>query len=221
MLATQPTRIGIIDDHPCIIAGLTQLLDEVDSIEIVGASMDAAEAIPMVESQTPDIIILDLSLPEINGVELGRRLLECSPDSRILAFTMYDSHEQVRRTLSAGAKGYVLKSSSVDVLFNAINAVSCGGIYIDDRLAYSMTEPDDGEADGTSAEPARLTEREEAVLRYVALGYTGKEIAAKLSLSAKTVDTYKVRATEKLGLVTRADVVQHAISRGWMLELLT
>jgi DNA-binding NarL/FixJ family response regulator len=171
----------------------------------------------MIAEKLPDIADIDISMPEMNGIALARRVTEECPGVRLLILTLYEDRSFLKQALAAGVSGYVLKRSAAENLVRAIRVVVAGGTYIDPSLGSVSARPD-AAARQKTAGSLGLTERETEVLTFSARGLTNKEIAARLDLSAKTVETYKARATEKLGLKTRADVVRFAKTQGWLEE---
>ena len=215
---SEKIRIALADDHPIVLAGLRNLVESEADLVLVGESSSGQTALRLIRETQPDVAIIDISMPEINGVVLARRLQEECPDVRVIVLTLYEEMSFLKQALAAGATGYVLKRSAAENLVIAIRAVKRGEVYIDPSFA------DDFRADTLSrSKPASkagnllgLTEREASVLRYSARGLTTKEIAGRLELSAKTVETYKSRAAEKLDLNTRADIVRFASTQGWL-----
>jgi DNA-binding NarL/FixJ family response regulator len=214
----QKIRVVLADDHPIVLAGLRNLIEAESGLDLVGEATNGRAALTTIRDKKPDVAVVDISMPEINGIELAKRLADECPDVRVLVLTLYEERSFVMRALSAGVKGYVLKRSAAENLVHAIRAVTQGELYIDpsltDEIRHSLpkgedTRPQDGDA-------RDLTEREASVIKFLARGLTIKEIAARLELSAKTVDTYKARASEKLHLKSRADIVRFASAQGWL-----
>lgn len=211
-------HLALADDHPIVLAGLRNLIESEADLVLVGESTSGQLALKLIRETLPDIAIVDISMPEINGIALARRLAQDCPGVRVIMLTLYEETSFLKQALAAGAKGYVLKRSAAENLVRAIRAVKLGQIYIDPSLADDASDGNPARSD-TVAKPGNslgLTEREASVLRYSARGLTTKEIAARLELSAKTVETYKSRATEKLDLSTRADIVRFASAQGWL-----
>ena len=170
------------------------------------------------QKTAPDIAVIDISLPDISGIEIASRLLQAGSQVRLLALSVHEDRAYVQQLLGIGAKGYLLKRSAAEELARAIRAIAAGGIYLDPAIAAKAVV-----FDQTSEQPAavgeNLSPRETDVLRLIARGHSNKEIAARLSISIKTVETYKARAAGKLGLHTRADIVRHAAAQGWLEEI--
>lgn len=208
-------KILIADDHAILRSGLSMMLKFQEDIEVVGEASNGAEALTGVETLAPDIILLDLSMPGIGGLEIIPQLHKSSPETRILVLTMHEEEAYLRQALQSGASGYVLKKAVDSELLNAIRAVARGEIYIHSALNHKLLDnimPTDLH-DETSATPwQQLSEREFDVLRLVALGYTSPEVADELSLSTKTIETYRARGMDKLGFRTRAQLVRSALT---------
>jgi DNA-binding NarL/FixJ family response regulator len=206
-----------VDDHAVVREGLRSLLGADDRFEIVGEAADGATAANAASDLNPDVVVMDVSLPGLNGAQLARRLKERMPQVKTLALTIHEEGGYLRSLMDAGASGYVLKRSAASELLRAIEVVGEGGTYLDSSLAGQLVSKL-GHRRPSAAPSAPLSEREREVVRYVAHGYSNKEIAAKLDVSVKTIETYRYRATEKLGLHGRADLVRYAIDQGWLTE---
>jgi DNA-binding NarL/FixJ family response regulator len=170
----------------------------------------------------PDIAVLDVSMPDMDGAEVAEHLRDHCPDVKVLALTRHADQGYLRRLLRAGASGYVLKRTAADALIHAIRTVASGGTYIDPSLAGPLVSRAIGRA-VEPPEPPRvarvaLSEREEHVLRSIAWGLSNKEVAAKLGLSVKTVESYKASGLQKLGLRTRAEILRYALAERWLAE---
>lgn len=209
-------RIVVADDHAITLAGLRLLIAAESDFELVGEAKSGLEALTVILAAQPDVAILDVSLPQSDGVAVARRLAQECPSVGVILFTAHDDRRHLNEAMRAGARGFVLKSSPTEILLRAIRGVLVGGLYIDPALAGGMFERSGrrGRRAQTAALP--LTGRETDVLKLVALGLTGKQIAFRLDLSAKSVATYKARALAKIGGTTRADVVRYASAHGWL-----
>ena len=214
---TKKLRLLLVDDHAVVREGLRSLLGTDDRFEIVGEAADGMTAITAAESMNPDVVVMDVSMPGLNGAQLARRLKESRPEIRTLALTVHEEGGYLRSLMDAGASGYVLKRSAASELLRAIEVVGEGGTYLDSSIAGQLVSKL-GQRRPAIAPSSALSEREREVVRFVAHGYSNKEIAAKLDVSVKTVETYRYRATEKLGLHSRADLVRYAIDQGWLAE---
>ena len=197
--------------------GLRSLLGTDNRFEIVGEAADGLTAVSVAENLNPDVVVMDVSMPGLNGAQLARRLKESRPDVKTLALTVHEEGGYLRSLMDAGASGYVLKRSAASELLRAIEVIGEGGTYLDSSIAGQLVSKL-GQRRPAIAPSSALSEREREVVRYVARGYSNKEIAAKLDVSVKTVETYRYRATEKLGLHSRADLVRYAIDQGWLTE---
>jgi len=214
---TKKLRLLLVDDHAVVREGLRSLLGTDQRFEVVGEAADGLTAVTAAEHLNPDVVVMDVSLPGLNGAQLARRLKETQPAIKTLALTVHEEGGYLRSLMDAGASGYVLKRSAASELLRAIEVVGEGGTYLDSSIAGQLVSKL-GQRRPAVAPSSALSEREREVVRYVAHGYSNKEIAAKLDVSVKTVETYRYRATEKLGLHSRADLVRYAIDQGWLAE---
>jgi DNA-binding NarL/FixJ family response regulator len=206
-------RILIADDHGVVAEGLKHLIETQADMQVVAIAADGREAVRVARETQPDVVLMDLSMPELNGADAARAILERDPKCRVIVLSMYSDREYVRRALKAGAAGYVVKRSAAKEVVEAIRAVFGGGRYLSPRVADVVI--DDYADDDKAADPlARLSAREREVLQLLAEGRTGAEIAQRLSLSQKTVETYRARLVEKLGIRDVAGLVRFAIQRG-------
>jgi DNA-binding NarL/FixJ family response regulator len=210
-------RILMADDHPIVLAGLKALVQGDPGLTVVGEARDGRTALRLASSLRPDVIVLDISMPEMNGTEVARALLAEQPECRILMLTVHEDRATLRQLLDLGVAGYLVKRSAADELLRAIHAVAAGGTYIDPAIAGKLVGAGGaGASRSPSGTTVELSERETDVLRLIANGHSNKEISARLGISVKTIETYKARAMEKLGFKTRVDVVRHAASKGWL-----
>ena len=208
-------RILLADDHGIVREGLKRLVEAEADMEVIGEASDGLEALEKAQILGPDVAVLDVSMGNMNGAEAARRIRVVCPQTRILALTVHEDTSYLRELLDAGAAGYVLKRAAADELIRAIRAVASGGVYVDPRIAGKLVNTF-GSTKGAHGVTGDLSEREAAVLRFIAQGYTNKEIASQLGLSVKTVETYKARSMDKLGLRSRVDIVRAANERGWL-----
>jgi DNA-binding NarL/FixJ family response regulator len=207
-----PIRILIADDHGVVAEGLKQLVQAEADMEVVALVADGREAVQQARDTQPDVVLMDLSMPELNGADATRAILQRDPKCRVIVLSMYSQREYVRRALKAGAAGYVVKRSAAKELVDAIRAVHAGQRYLSPRVADVVL---DDYTDGKQDDPlSRLSAREREVLQLLAEGRTGAQIAERLSLSQKTVETYRARLVEKLGIRDLAGLVRFAIQRG-------
>ena len=212
-------RVALADDHPIVLEGIKALLQAAPDLSLVGDAATGSEALQMISSRKPDVAVIDISMPGLNGLELAKRLHETCPEVRLIALTLHEDRAYVQPMLQAGARGYLLKRSAAEDLVRAIRAVAAGGVYLDPAVAGNALADVTGSGAGAPVRGADLSPRETDVLRLTAQGLSNKEIAARLEISAKTVETYKARASEKLGLRTRADIVRFGAANGWLGEL--
>ncbi|MCS7038996.1 MAG: response regulator transcription factor [Anaerolineae bacterium] len=217
-------RILLADDHAVLRAGLKALLNAEPDMTVVGEAADGEACVRQATMLRPDIVLLDINMPRCNGLEALARLRAEAPESRVLVLTMHDDVGYLRQVLAAGGAGYVLKQAASEELLSAIRAVRDGGIYLHPRHTKALLEGTLDREHGRAAASdekgglALLSERERQVLRLVALGYRNSEIAEMLCLSVKTVETYKTRLMEKLGLRSRAALVRFALEAGVLEE---
>lgn len=207
-----PIRLLLADDHAVLRAGLTALLNAEPDMEVIGEAGDGAACIQLVEKLRPDVVLLDLNMPEMNGLEALPELRRLAPQSRILVLTMHDDESYLRQVLAAGGAGYVLKQAADSELLTAIRTVYHGGTFLHPAHTQVLLHPTSTtEPESTDEELALLSERELEVLKLLALGHSNKEIAELLYLSVKTVETYKARLMDKLALKTRSALVRFAL----------
>jgi DNA-binding NarL/FixJ family response regulator len=217
-VAGTPSRVLMVDDHPVVLAGLKALVDADPDFEVVGKARDGRTALRLAKELLPDIVVLDISLPELNGIEVATALLAERPECRVLVLTVHEERAYLRQLVEAGVGGYLLKRSAADELIRAMHAVMAGGVYLDPAIAAKAVGRSGRSAHAQSGQATELSERETDVLRLVAGGHSNKEISSRLNISVKTVETYKARAMEKLGFRSRVDVVRYAAGQGWLQE---
>jgi DNA-binding NarL/FixJ family response regulator len=205
-------RILIADDHAVVAEGLKHLIEAQEDLQVVAIVGDGREAVRIAKEAQPHVVLMDLSMPELNGADATRAIVENDPKCRVIVLSMYAEREYVRRALKSGAAGYVVKRSAAKEVVEAIRAVHAGQRYLSPRVADAVIE--DYAADEKADLLERLSAREREVLQLLAEGRTGAEIAARLSLSQKTVETYRARLVEKLGIRDVAGLVKFAIQRG-------
>lgn len=210
-VTVRPVRILVVDDHGIVREGLAALLERGDDMKVVGFAATGEEAVLSAKRLKPDVIIMDLVLPVLNGIDATRRILGESPATHIIALSACHAPEQVRRALRAGVRGYVLKSAAGDELLRAVKAVTAGKQYVSPAISSLFV---DGVL-STSIPPTpydRLSAREREVLRRIVTGSTSSDIAGQLALSRKTVDTYRGRMMVKLGVSNRAALIRFALA---------
>ena len=214
-------RVILADDHPVVLAGLRSLIEADDTLEFVGEAATGLSALALIREKQPDVAVIDISMPELNGIALTKRVVDECPSVRVLILTLHEDRAYLNQALQAGTRGYVLKRAAAQNLIQAILAVHVGGLYIDPAIAGHMFAPGRKRAcrSLSGAAPAQLTECEAEVLRLTARGQTNKETARGLDVSVKTVETFKARAAKKIGLKSRADIVRYAASQGWLADI--
>jgi DNA-binding NarL/FixJ family response regulator len=214
-----PLRILIADDHATVRQGLKLLIESQADMGVVGEAADGNAVLQQAEALKPDIIVMDISMPGMNGLIATRTLKRALPHVSIVALTRHDDDTYLDELFRAGASGYVLKQSAPIEFLQAIRAVAAGGIYLDpamtSRVADGLLA---GQAEVASRPRATLTERESEVLRQIAVGHSNKEVAAQLKISVKTVEVHKANAMRKLGLTGRVDIIRYGVLQGWLYD---
>jgi DNA-binding NarL/FixJ family response regulator len=204
-------RVVLVEDHALVRTGLKHLL-EARGVRVVGEAGSGLEALGLLEGLEADVAILDVALPDMNGIELAQRLRARFPHLRLLALSMHEDLEYVRGFLQAGGQGYVSKGAVDHELLDALLTVARGGRYLNPALAMRLAV----ELVQKEGEEAPLSPREEEVLRLLAQGLSHKEVAERLGISEKTVATYRERGMEKLGLKSRGELLRYAARKGWL-----
>lgn len=209
-------RVVLADDHDVVRAGLQAVLRTAKDMDVVGQASNAVEALALVDRFHPHVVVMDLSMNGMDGLTATKEIIEKKNGSRVLVLTMHSEKEYLVPALEAGATGYLVKNAADRELVDAVRAVANGDVYVSPSaarvLAKGLTSKDPHQKDREKF--GRLTEREQEVLRFTAQGYSAPEIGRKLSISPKTVDTYKQRINEKVGLSHRAEYVQLALRLG-------
>ena len=209
-------RVFLADDHAIVREGLKALINGQVGMEVVGEAADGRTACARAKEIRPDVVVMDVAMPELNGVQATRELRAQCPDVKVLALTVHEERSYLRDLMEAGASGYVLKRSAAEDLVHAVQVVARGDVYLDPsvtaavlgKLARARPQSDDSSLD--------LSDRETEVLQLIAQGHSNRDIAVRLKISVKTVETYKARSMEKLGLTSRADIVRFALQKGWL-----
>lgn len=211
-------RLLLVDDHPVVRSGLRMLLENEPDVEIVGEAGTAAEALEAVDQLEPDVVLMDIGLPDLSGIEAAQRIGERRPGSAVVALTIHEDREYFFRMLEAGAVGYVPKRAAPDELLTAIRAAAQGEVYLYPSLATLMVK--DYLQHGVEAREQRvldgLTERELEVLTHVADGESNAEIGEQLNISPKTVGRHRENIMRKLNLHSRTELVKYAIRKGFI-----
>jgi two-component system, NarL family, response regulator NreC len=210
-------RIFLVDDHMVVREGLKTLINAQPDMSVIGEASNGLQAVEQIIASHPHVVIMDISMPLMNGIQATAQIKESCPDAQVLILSVHDETSYLRQLLAVGASGYILKHTAADALIQAIHLVAAGGIYLEPALAehvvarYVRRPTVTTDLLGTA-----LSEREIEVVQRVAQGHSNKEIATQLVLSVKTVETYRARAMEKLGLASRAALVRYALERGWL-----
>ncbi|PYS47331.1 MAG: DNA-binding response regulator [Acidobacteria bacterium] len=210
-------RVLLADDHETVRAGLRLIVNAQADMEVVGEASDGREAVARAQELLPDIVVMDVSMPHMNGLKATEKLKQVCPQVKVLTLTRHTDDAYLQQILRAGASGYVLKQSPPAELLHAIRAIASGGKYLDPAVAGKLigsyagrTASLRGDAQGS------LSEREAEILRLIAWGYSNKEIAARLEISVKTVETHKSNAMKRLDMHSRIDIVRFALLQGWL-----
>ena len=209
-------RILLADDHVTVRHGLKLLIDGEPDMKVVAEASDGEAALKQALEVKPDVVILDISMPGMNGLAAARALRKAQPDAIIVTLTRHADDAYLQELLRAGVKGYVLKRSAPTELLQAIRGVAAGGQYLDSTLTSRVTAGFVNKPGRAAGAVPSLTDREAEVLRLIASGYGNKEIAGRLGLSAKTIEAHKANAMRKLDLNGRIDIVKYAILQGWL-----
>ena len=211
----KPIRVIIVDDHGVVLIGLRDVLSQAEDIEVVAEGKDGRDAVRLASEHRPDVAILDVSMPRLDGVEATKLIAECCPEVKVLALTMHDDRAHFNRMIEAGAAGYFLKQSPSTELLRAIRVVASGTTYVDPLMGGPILT---GTPRLKGAIPSGevLSSREEEVLRLTAWGHSNKSIGKTLDISPRTVETYRSRIADKMGLRTRPEIVRYAVTQGWL-----
>ncbi len=209
------TRLLLVDDHAVVRSGLKMLLENEDDVEIIGEAASASEAVEGALRLKPDVILMDIGLPDLSGIEATHKIKQQAPDVAIVALTIHEDEEYFFKMLEAGASGYVPKRAAPEELMTAIRAAATGQVYLYPSLAKLLVRDFlDGGRAGAGQPPSDLTEREQEVLTYLAEGTSNEQIATSLVISPKTVARHRENIMRKLNLHSRAELVRYAIRKG-------
>ena len=229
-------RIMVVDDHAIVRQGLKLLIDSQSDMSVISEAADGKAALERARTTKPDIVVMDVSMPSMNGLIATRMLKQLQPNVIVVALTRHEDETYLEELLRAGASAYLLKQSAPSDFLQAIRAVASGGIYLDramtSRIADGLLAGNGGRGKTSSGKAssgkvgveveavatAKLTEREAEVLRLVAVGHSNVEIAARLNISVKTVEVHKTNAMRKLGLTGRVDVIRYGVLQGWLYD---
>ena len=210
-------RILIAEDHQTVREGIKLLVNAQPDMEIIGEAGDGEMALKEAARLKPDLVLMDVSMPAMNGLKATKRLRATDPNIKILTLTRHTDDGYLQQILAAGANGYVLKQSAPTELVNAIRTIGAGNSYLDPSLTRKVMGGYAARSDSVRGEnKGDLTDRESEVLRLIALGYSNKEIGVRMELSVKTIEAHKANAMRKLGISSRIDIVRYAIFQNWM-----
>ena len=211
---SQPRSVLIVDDHPIVRQGLSQLINAEHDLMVCGDAATVDEAMQSLDSADPDVVIIDLSLADSDGLELIKEIRNKTRQLPVLVLSMHDENMYAERLLSAGANGYIMKQAAADQLLTALRRVLAGGVYVSEDLGASMVERLAGSEGKQDSNPfERLSNRELQVMNLIGRGQTTREVAENLNLSVKTVESHRQRIKKKLNLQTSAQLVHFAVSR--------
>ncbi len=211
---SQPRSVLIVDDHPIVRQGLSQLINAEHDLMVCGDAATVDEAMQSLDSADPDVVIIDLSLADSDGLELIKEIRNKTRQLPVLVLSMHDENMYAERLLSAGANGYIMKQAAADQLLTALRRVLAGGVYVSEDLGVSMVERLAGSEGKQDSNPfERLSNRELQVMNLIGRGQTTREVAENLNLSVKTVESHRQRIKKKLNLQTSAQLVHFAVSR--------
>ncbi len=209
-------RVVLVDDHAVVRAGLKLVLEGAEGIEPVGEAGSARDAIFEARSLKPDVILLDVVMPDQSGLEVIPTLLKENPDAKVLVLSMQDDPQYVREAFGSGASGYVLKEAADSEVVTAVREVAGGGRYVHPELGARLVSAESEERRRVEEDP--LSDREREVLRLLALGHTNQEIATQLFISVRTAETHRAHIMQKLRLSSRAELVRYALGQGLLEE---
>jgi DNA-binding NarL/FixJ family response regulator len=210
-------QIFLADDHVVVREGLKALINAQPDMIVIGEAGDGQTAWQQARECQPDVVIMDITMPGLNGVQATEQLKRACPTIKVLALSVHEDTSYLRQLLSAGAAGYILKHAAADDLIQAIRMVAAGGVYLDPTLAsHVVARYVRAPARASALLGAELSDRETEVVQGIAQGYSNKEIATQLHLSIKTIETYRARAMGKLGLESRSALVRYALEHGWL-----
>lgn len=209
-------RILIAEDHATVREGIKLLVDAQPDMEVIGEADNGDDAVAEAMRLKPDIVLMDISMPKMNGLRATKKLRKFSSAIKILTLTRHSDDGYIQQLITAGANGYVLKQSAPSDLINAIRVVADGKAYLDPALTNKVMGGYARSSSLRGENKNQISDRESEVLRLIALGYSNKEIGVNLDLSVKTIEVHKANAMRKLGISSRIDIVRYAIFQGWM-----
>lgn len=217
-MTNKTIRILLVDDHHVLRDGLKSLVETEEDIEVIGEASTGEEAITLARQDQPDVIVMDIGLEKMSGIDASKVILEENEDISIVILSMHVKREFVVKSIEAGCAGFVPKSTTHDSLLEAIRVVQSGESYLHPKAASALVESMTTQP-GEKEQFSSLTEREQEVIRYAAMGYTSQEIGEKLVISPKTVDTYRYRAFDKLDIHERSELIKFAMQAGILNDL--
>jgi two-component system response regulator NreC len=213
MTAPRRIRILLADDHTVLRSGLRALLSAQADLEVAGEAADGAEALRLAQTIKPDVVVMDIGMPGVSGIDATARIRRELPSTKVLILSMHDDQGYLRQALRAGASGYVLKKAADTELLAAIRAAARGEVFLDPSLAKEFVE-DVVLPKAQESDIPMLSDREREVLHLLARGHTNQQVADRLCIGVKSVETYKARLMDKLGLKGRAELVRYALTHG-------
>ena len=212
-------KIILAEDHETVREGIKLLINSQPDMEVIGEASSGSAVIKAVRKLQPDIIVMDISMPETNGLKATRKIKQDFPKIKILALTRHTDDGYIQQLIRAGANGYVLKQSAPSELINAIHAICAGKSYLDPALTERVMGGYIRQSTALkNAKKVEITDRESEILRMIAWGYSNKEIGERMQISVKTVEAHKANAMKKLGISSRIDIVRYAILQGWLVD---
>ncbi|MCD7059627.1 response regulator transcription factor [Pelagibacterium xiamenense] len=208
MTAQAPIKVLLVDNHPLVLDGLKAILETYENIAVVGAAATARKALEIAQANRPDVVLMDINMPELNGLDAIELFKEQAPSTRLLMLSMHDSREYISTSVMYGASGYILKDVSTDEIITAVETVAAGGTYFSSGVSDVLLER------RADAKTRALTTREQAILLLIAGGKSNKDVAATLDISTRTVETHRKNIKKKLGIATTAGLTRYAIENG-------
>lgn len=213
---SEKVRILLSDDHTILRTGLKMLIGAAGDLEVIGEAKDGEEAVSLADRLHPDVVLMDISMPKMDGIKATAEIKKRHPEVKVLMLTMHENDEYLFRTIQAGGSGYVLKKAADDEVLDAIRHVAAGGAFLRPAVTTKLVQDylervDKGEE---SDSYGKLTDREREILRLIAEGHTNAQIAQMLVISVRTVESHRAHIMEKLGIQTRAELVKYALRKG-------